>query len=517
MLLHDSYFLSSNATINKTYDTVTIAYSPLFHSRFTLIISIFGFFFNLICCIKIWFIIYQYQKRKLNRIQQKQSQESIHILSHKKYRFLFILTSNDILLCFSSIISCLDEQYFFQSFLARHHLCSAHILLWKFTLHFVPLLIIVILCRYHYILSKEFQVKSSHLSTLKQLLCTDLSILIPFVLALAWSVDGLWLWGVANIKDYIVPPSSSMIENQYGNETKNITIYNSMNKTNINMTSIDSNLLSIKSEDPYDNNHYLMEQKKICYLQTNHNFNFTVRLVHLIQADFLLLFSLHLTALVLETVLHIRLCCCIITRKVTSSFTHERQICIYILYIFTTVTLTSIPFYCYRAIEIIFDTQLISINNEIMNSRIFSQILLFGTCFKPLLFFILFCPSSILFKLKCYSTCYSSENFQIMEQNKQILSPSNNQIRLSQRQPIISSRHHRYSLFMGSSCYPKFHSKLRTQSNQDLSTSHLRQDSVANSEHYYSWLQLTHSIIVNNNNNNNNNNNTNVASNMKFV
>ncbi|CAF3144005.1 unnamed protein product [Rotaria sp. Silwood2] len=507
MLLHDSYFLSSNETINKTYDTITIAYSPLFHSTLTLVISIFGLFFNLICCIKIWLIIYQYRERKLNKNRQQESQESIHILSHKKYRFLLVLTSNDIILCFSSIISCLDEKFFFQSFLARHHLCSAHILLWKFSLHFIPLLIIVILCRYHYILSKQFQVKSSHLSTFKQLLCTDLSMLIPFVLALAWSVDGLWLWGVANIKDYIAS-SSSMIENKYPNETKEMII-SSMNKSNINLTSLDLNLPLIKPEESSDSNHYLMEQKKICYLQTNHNFHFTVRLVHLIQADFLLLFSLHLTALVLEIVLHIRLCCCIITKQITSSFVHERQIFIYILYIFTTVTSTSIQFYFYRAIEIIFDTQLVSINNDIINSRTFSQILLFGTSFKPLLFFILFFPSSILFKLKCYLTCYSPKNFQIIEQNEQMLSPSNNHIHLNQQQQMIPSQHHRYSLFMQSPYYPKFHSRFRTQSNPNLSISRLRQDSLAKPDHYNSWLRLTHSIIVNNN--------TNETSNIRLV
>jgi len=235
---------------------------------------------------KIWFIIYQYRKRKLNQIDQ--SERSIHILSHNKYNFLLILTSNDVLLCLSSIISCLDEKYFFQSFLARHHLCAAQILIWKFTLHFLPLLIISILCRYHYILKKDFQIKSSNLSTLYQLLCTDLSILIPFVLALAWSVDGLWLWGVANIKDYIMISSSSIIDdNQYQNET-------SSSSMNINGNLSDLNSSLIQSEEENDDHFYLPEQKLICHFQTNHNFHFTVRLVHLIQADFLLLFSLHL-------------------------------------------------------------------------------------------------------------------------------------------------------------------------------------------------------------------------------
>ena len=265
-----------------------MAYSPLFHSTFTLIISIFGLIFNVICFIKIRFIIDQYRQRKLKKTQQPQ--DSIHVLSHNKYRFLLILTSNDFLLCLSSIISCLDEKFFFQSYLARHDLCAAHILIWKFTLHFIPLLTIVILCRYHYILNKAFQVRSSNLSTLNQLLCTDLSILIAFVLALAWSVDGLWLWGVANIKDYIT--SSSNDETSYRNETIDTIKTSAINS--INRTLLDLNVPSIGTVERDDDSLYLPEQKTICYLQTNHNYDFSLRLVHLIQADFLLLFSLHL-------------------------------------------------------------------------------------------------------------------------------------------------------------------------------------------------------------------------------
>lgn len=271
MLLHDPIFHTTTRPLNSTHeDVITVAYSPLFHSTLTLFLSIFGLFFNLICCIKIWLIIRQYHERKSHRIVA--FNQTIHILSHDKYRFLLILASNDVLLCLSSIISCLDEKYFFQSFLARHHLCAAQVLIWKFALHFIPLLIISILCRYHYILKKNFQIKLSNLSTLTQFLCTDISIWIPFVLALAWSVDGLWLWGEANITDFIVrsPPIS--------------------NELNPNETTT----MMIISEDVKDQKYYLPEQEIICYFQTNHNLKFTARLVHLIQADFLLLFSLHL-------------------------------------------------------------------------------------------------------------------------------------------------------------------------------------------------------------------------------
>ena len=272
MLLHDPIFHTTSKPINGTHDDViTVAYSPLFHSTLTLVLSIFGLFFNLICCIKIWLIIGQYRERKSHRIVL--SNRSIHILSHDKYRFLFILASNDVLLCLSSIISCLDEKYFFQSFLARHHLCAAQVLIWKFTLHFIPLLIISILCRYHYILKKNFQFKLSNLSTLTQVLCTDISIWIPFVLALAWSVDGLWLWGEANITDFLIHSPAILSNEPNSNQ----------NETTTTMT--------IVAEDE---KLYLPEQEIICYFQTNHNLKFTARLVHLIQADFLLLFSLHL-------------------------------------------------------------------------------------------------------------------------------------------------------------------------------------------------------------------------------
>ena len=293
MLLHDSYFISANKTINKThYNTITIAYSPLFHSTVTLSISIFGLLFNLICCIKLWFIINQCRKRKLENIQQRQQhfQGSIHILSHNEYRFLFVLTSNDLLLCLSSIISCFDEKFFFQSLLTRLHLCAVHTSIWKFTLHFVPLLGVFMLCRYHYRLNEKFQVMSSNVSTLKQLLCTDLSILIPFVLAVSWSLDGLWLWGVANIENFTTPVPPLIDEGTSQNGTMKIIKSTSMDTNNINIT---VSSLNLSSQKKTDDSLYLIERKHVCYLQTDHNFQFTVRLVHLIQIDFFLLFSLH--------------------------------------------------------------------------------------------------------------------------------------------------------------------------------------------------------------------------------
>jgi hypothetical protein len=143
--------------------------------------------------------------------------------------------------------------------------------------------------------------------------------------------------------------------------------------------------------------------------------------------------------------------------------------------------------------EIIFDTQLISINNDFINSRTFSQILLFGICFKPLLFFILFFPSSILFKLKCYLKCYSPVNIKILNRDESILTKNNNQ--QQQQQPIIPRKRHCYSLFLHSSSNPKFHSKLRAQSSPIIITTNQRQASLTKPEHVNSWLKLTNSII----------------------
>ncbi|CAF0828139.1 unnamed protein product [Rotaria sordida] len=282
MLLHDSFFFSSQRYINEThYSPITIIHSPFFHSTLTLIISIFGTCSNLICMLYLSYIISQYKQRKLNRNNIEQ-QKSIHILSNKKYRYLLILTSNDFLLCLSSIISCIDEKYYLQSLVPRFHLCSFHILIWKFTLHFIPLLTIFILFRYHYILNKKFPSKIFKTTTFNQLFFTDLCILIPFVIALAWSVDSLWLWGETNISNFILPP---VIDDSL-NQTNEIFPPLSTNKT------LHQSYIKLEGYSNNDND-YLPQQTIICYLQTNHNFKFTARLLYLIQADFLLLFSLH--------------------------------------------------------------------------------------------------------------------------------------------------------------------------------------------------------------------------------
>ena len=259
MLLHDSFFYSFNQSINETHYMSTImAHSPLFHSTLTLLLSIFGVCSNFICLIFLCLIISQYKQRKLKKLKIDQ-QNSIHILAHKKYRFLVILTGNGFLLCLSSIISCLNEKYYSLSFVADYHLCSFHIFIWKFTLHLTPLLTIFILCRYYYISNKKFPSKYVNTTALTQLLCTDLCLLIPLVIALAWSLDGLWLWGETDINTYAI-----------SNQTNDIQSFSKINR-----------------------NSNLHKPKVTCYLQTSDNLNFTARLLYLIQADFVLLFSLH--------------------------------------------------------------------------------------------------------------------------------------------------------------------------------------------------------------------------------
>jgi hypothetical protein len=281
MLLHDSFFFSSNRSINEThYSLITLAHSPLFHSTLTLIISIFGSCSNFLCFIYICFIISRH-KPKRSRINRPEQDKSIHLLSNKKYKFLVILTSNDFLLCLSSLISCVDEKYYFQTLISHYHFCSLHILIWKFTLHFTPLLTVFILFRYHHLLNKKFPSKYFQTTTFNQLFFTDLCILIPFVIALAWSVDGLWLWGETNIKNYVALIKIDKELNQTNEIRSNST-------TNRNLDQSD-----MKLEKYYNDKFSFPKQKIICYLQTNNNLKFTARLLHLIQADFLLLFVLH--------------------------------------------------------------------------------------------------------------------------------------------------------------------------------------------------------------------------------
>ncbi|CAF3295424.1 unnamed protein product [Rotaria socialis] len=443
MLLHDSFFFIIQRRINETFfSPITIAHSPLFHSTLTLLINIFGACSNIICILYLSSIISQYKQRKSSVNKIEQQKQSVHVLSHKKYRFLLILTSNDFFLCLSAIISCLDEKYYFQALVARFHLCSLHNLLWKFTLHFIPLLTIFILLRYHYILNKRFPTKTFTTTTLDQLLLTDLCILIPFVIALAWSVDGLWLWGEANIQNFVIPTA---INNEI-NQTKESFSTSPMNKIFHQSYG--------KLEGYYNNNDYLPEQQIICYLQTNNNLSFTARLIYLIEADYLLLFSLHFMGLILEICLHIRLSCCLTARKISPSFLREQQLSLYILYIFTCLTLTSLPFYLYRTIEIIFDSITLSYLNSMINSRTLAQVILSGISCKPVLYFIIFSPSKFLFKFKCYTTI-KIEN---INQLQNILLIKNQQDKYGQRAP-----HERYSLRF-TTLYPKVHAKFRSLS-----------------------------------------------------
>lgn len=89
--------------------------------------------------------------------------------------------------------------------------------------------------------------------------------------------------------------------------------------------------------------------------------------------------------------LHIRLCLRSI-RKIQSS-TNQKMICIYVLFIFITLTSTSLPFYTYRTFEIFFDGQAAMMNNELINSRTLAQLLLLGVCSKPVLLIALFFPN----------------------------------------------------------------------------------------------------------------------------
>lgn len=216
----------------------------------------------------------------------------------------------------------------------------------------------------------------------------------------------------------------------------------------------------------------------------------------------------------MEICLHIRLCCCVIIQRMNSTFNHERQLCIYVLYIFILITFTSLPFYFYRITEIIFDTQLTAISNEFINSRVFAQILLMGICFKPLLIFILFFPSSNLFKLKCYLKCYTPVHKSVREQSNPV-SSSGTEHDIQQINNSHSKRN-LYSIFTRSPLQSIMRSKIRRPQSLSSATtttvmmpmSNQRQNSISKTEQFNSWLQLTNSFM---------NDNTKDATDIEFV
>ena len=147
------------------------------------------------------------------------------------------------------------------------------------------------------------------------------------------------------------------------------------------------------------------------------------------------------------------------------------------------LTLTSLPFYFHCTIEILFDAQFTSTNNNIINSRTFAQMLLFGTGFNPFLAFILFFPSSLLFEWKCYSTPYSQERISINERGEQRLTFLNKRNRINQRQSKTHIQHYRCSSPVDSSDNQQFESNLWTQPYSLSKMNNPRQHSLLRSEH----------------------------------
>ena len=163
--------------------------------------------------------------------------------------------------------------------------------------------------------------------------------------------------------------------------------------------------------------------------------------------------------LLLEFFLHIRLCCCLIAHRITSAFLREQQFSLYILYIFICLTVTSLPFYFYRASEILFDSHLSPYQHPWINSCTFAQLLLCGISVQPVLYAILLLPAKALFRLKCYTSIQMPTDVQ-MESNLLLTLPSTRSPRLY---PLLRSHQAQYSLRM-SSFYPRFHLHLRTVS-----------------------------------------------------
>jgi len=118
------------------------------------------------------------------------------------------------------------------------------------------------------------------------------------------------------------------------------------------------------------------------------------------------------------------------------------------------LTITSLPFYFYRTVEILFDAQVSSNYYDVINSRVLAQIILFGISFKPILYFILLTSPKILFKFKCY-TSIQIETIDEIDNN--LLANELNQHTAHHRQASESGR---YSLKLYL-FYPKIHINLK--------------------------------------------------------
>ena len=252
MILHDSFFFSINETINETvlYSTM-ISHSPVFHSRTTLIISLFGCLSNTICFLKLTLM---HRPPSRNRL-----------LNDTKHKFLVVLIGNTLSLSILSLISVIDQRFFHQNLIARYHLCSLSIFLWKFTLHLLPLLTIFILLYYHYQCYERFRCHHYNTTIGNQLLSPPLSIILPYILAFTWSIDVLWLWGEKNMKEFIQKIF-------FDDQTTDSIVLRELQQKSLQQ----------------------LKQPKICYLQTNDDMKFTSRLLFFVQLDYGLLFTLHL-------------------------------------------------------------------------------------------------------------------------------------------------------------------------------------------------------------------------------
>lgn len=171
---------------------------------------------------------------------------------------------------------------------------------------------------------------------------------------------------------------------------------------------------------------------------------------------------LEFLGLILEIILHIRLSCCLIAKKISRSFIREQQLSLYILYIFICLTLTSLPFYLYRSVEILFDLVGLPESIVFVNSRSFAQIILCGISFKPVFYLILFFPSKLLFQCKCYTTIELESINQLS--NVVLLKRKRKQDTLE----IISSRDRHISTMSGLHC--KLQNDINSSSNLKIST-----------------------------------------------
>lgn len=104
--------------------------------------------------------------------------------------------------------------------------------------------------------------------------------------------------------------------------------------------------------------------------------------------------------------------------------------------------------------EILFDLHIPSNYDDLVNNRALAQLILLGISCKPMLYFLLICPSKILFRFKCYTSIRIDPFDDILAMTQE-----------QQKQPIMKKLSIERSQYRQSSLnLPTTHQKIRVNS-----------------------------------------------------